>query len=341
VTKEVTETGTNFVNTGGVGLALCERLLSEDGSIQLCLACRNLRRAQAACSALLTSHPDAQVALLQLDTSSISSVLTAAHDVKLYNRLDYLYLNAGIMPNPQLDVKAFCMGLFSSHQHVCHGGGLQEMFATNLFGHFLLVRELLPVLCQANHTSQVIWTSSSNAQCSAFSLKGLQHQTGTEPYNSSKYASDLLSLALNTHLNMKGLYSSVICPGFAMTNLTYGILPSFPKLLWNLLMPILWLVCVSFDSSVPLFIVQFWLFMQKPESLDPWTKYQSNLSPLLCLIASLFPSQMDTDGDMSEALYDKLLELEDKVHRKLKEEKKAYTKHRNIHKIYHHWLNNA
>lgn len=47
------------------------------------------------------------------------------------------------------------------------------------------------------------------------------------------------------------------------------------------------------------------------------------ISPLLCLIASLFPSQMDIDGDMSEALYDKLLELEDKVHRKLKEEKKG------------------
>uniref|UniRef100_A0A8C7GT07 Uncharacterized protein n=1 Tax=Oncorhynchus kisutch TaxID=8019 RepID=A0A8C7GT07_ONCKI len=99
----------------GIGLALCERLLSEDGRIQLCLTCRNLRRAQAARYALLTSHPDAQVALLQLDTSSICSVLTVAHDVKLrYNRLDYLYLNAGIMPNPQLDVKAmFHFGCFS------------------------------------------------------------------------------------------------------------------------------------------------------------------------------------------------------------------------------------
>lgn len=30
-----------------------------------------------------------------------------------YNRLDCLYLNAGIMPNPQLDMKAFLRGLFS------------------------------------------------------------------------------------------------------------------------------------------------------------------------------------------------------------------------------------
>lgn len=68
----------------GIGLALCERLLSQDTEgLQLCLACRNMRRAQAARSALLASHPAAQVALLQLDTSSISSVMAAAQEVKL------------------------------------------------------------------------------------------------------------------------------------------------------------------------------------------------------------------------------------------------------------------
>lgn len=32
-----------------------------------------------------------------------------------YNRLDYLYLNAGIMPNPQFDLKGFFKGLFSRY----------------------------------------------------------------------------------------------------------------------------------------------------------------------------------------------------------------------------------
>ncbi|XP_014024402.1 3-keto-steroid reductase/17-beta-hydroxysteroid dehydrogenase 7 [Salmo salar] len=90
---------------------------------------------------------------------------------------------------------------------------------------------------------------------------------------------------------MKGLYLSAICPGFAMTNLTYGILPSFPTLLWNLLMPILWLIRIftntftltpcngaeALEFSTDNMTSLFWLFMQKPESLDPWTKYQSNL----------------------------------------------------------------
>ncbi|XP_026160874.1 3-keto-steroid reductase/17-beta-hydroxysteroid dehydrogenase 7 isoform X1 [Mastacembelus armatus] len=211
--KVVLVTGAN----SGIGLALCERLLSQDTEgLQLCLACRNMRRAQAARSALLASHPTAQVALLQMDTSNIFSVISAAHEIKLrYCRLDYLYLNAGIMPNAQFDVKAFFKGIFSSNiitmfatgegiltqKDGVTSDGLQDVFATNLFGHFLLIRELEPVLCRAGQTSQLIWTSSSNAQRSAFNLDDIQHQRGTQPYSSSKYASDLLSLALNTLYN--------------------------------------------------------------------------------------------------------------------------------------------
>ena len=40
-------------------------------------------RAQAARAALLASFPGAQVGLLQLDTSSVTSVLNAAREVKL------------------------------------------------------------------------------------------------------------------------------------------------------------------------------------------------------------------------------------------------------------------
>ncbi|KAF7665256.1 hypothetical protein LDENG_00149530 [Lucifuga dentata] len=300
---------------------------------------RNLRRAEAAHSALLTSHPKAQVALLQMDTSSISSVINAACEVKLrYSRLDYLYLNAGIMPNPQFDVKAFFKGLFSSSVITMFAtgegiltqkdgvtpDGLQEVFATNLFGHFLLVRELEPLLCQTNLTSQVIWTSSSNAHCSAFNLEDIQHQKGIQPYSSSKYASDLLSLALNTHFNKQGLYSSVICPGFVMTNLTYGILPSFPAFLWTLLMPVFWLIRV-FTNTFTLTPYNgaealFWLFKQKPELLDPQAKYQSLTSGLGNNYTK--PHKMNIDLDTSEIFYEKLLQLESKV-RKTKKEKET------------------
>ncbi|XP_060220618.1 3-keto-steroid reductase/17-beta-hydroxysteroid dehydrogenase 7 isoform X2 [Meriones unguiculatus] len=258
--------------SSGIGLALCNRLLAEDDGLHLCLACRNLSKAAAAREALLASHPAAEVSLVQMDVCSLLSVVRGAREVKQrFQRLDYLYLNAGIMPNPQLNIKAFFLGIFSRnmiHMFSTAEGlltqddkvtadGLQEVFETNLFGHFILIRELEPLLCHTDRPSQLIWTSSRNAKRSNFSLDDIQHSKGQEPYSSSKYATDLLNVALNRNFNQKGLYSSVLCPGVVMTNLTYGILPPF---LWTLLLPVLWLV---------------WLFHQKPESLDPLTKYLS------------------------------------------------------------------
>ncbi len=66
----------------GIGLALCERLLSQDAQLQLCLACRNMQRAEAARQALLVSHPQAQVTLLHLDVGNMHSVLRAAEEFK-------------------------------------------------------------------------------------------------------------------------------------------------------------------------------------------------------------------------------------------------------------------
>uniref|UniRef100_A0A3Q3X3D1 3-keto-steroid reductase/17-beta-hydroxysteroid dehydrogenase 7 n=1 Tax=Mola mola TaxID=94237 RepID=A0A3Q3X3D1_MOLML len=325
----------------GIGLALCERLLAEDSQLRLCLACRNMQRAEAARSALLTSHTDARVDLLQLDVGSVHSVLTAAQEIQArYNRIDFLYLNAGIMPNPQVNVKTFFKGLFSrnvvhmfataegllTQQDLPNSDGLQEVFATNLFGHYLLISELEPLLCKAGHTCRIVWTSSSNARRSAFSMDDIQHRNGTEPYSSSKYASDMLSLALNQHKNNQGLFSSVICPGLVMTNLTYGILPSF---LWSLIMPIMYLIrfftntftLTPYNGAEAL----HWLFLQKPEALDPRAKYHSLTSGLGT--SYTHPRQMDIDEDMSEVLYSKLLELEKTIKGKLSErnpEKEAH-----------------
>ncbi|XP_028448660.1 3-keto-steroid reductase isoform X2 [Perca flavescens] len=279
--KVVLVTGAN----SGIGLALCERLLTEDSQLLLCLACRNMKRAEDARSALLTSHINAHIDLLHLDVGSVQSVLAAAQELKArYNRIDFLYLNAGIMPNPQVDVKALFKGLFSrnvinmfataegllTQQDRLNSDGLQEVFATNLFGHFLLHR---------GHSAQK-WDGT---------LQLLQ-----------------------------GLFSSVICPGLVMTNLTYGILPSF---FWTLIMPIMWLIRI-FTNTFTLTPYNgaealHWLFVQNSESLDPRAKYHSLTSGLGKNYTQ--PQQMDIDEQMSEILYSKLLELEKVVRKKQSE----------------------
>lgn len=100
--------------SSGVGLALCRRLLEEDHELHLCLACRNVSKAEAVRTALLASHPTAEVSTVQVDVSSLPSVFQASKELKQrFQRFDYVYLNAGIMPNPQLNIKALFCGLFS------------------------------------------------------------------------------------------------------------------------------------------------------------------------------------------------------------------------------------
>lgn len=72
------------------------------------------------------------------------------------------------------------------------------------------IRELEPLLCHSDGPSRLIWTSSRNARKSNFSLEDIQHSKGREPYSSSKYATDLLNVALNRRYNQQVSPDSVI-----------------------------------------------------------------------------------------------------------------------------------
>ncbi|XP_004865231.1 3-keto-steroid reductase [Heterocephalus glaber] len=310
--------------TSGIGLGLCKRLLAEDSELHLCLACRNMSKAEAVRATLVASQRTAEVTIVQLDVSNLQSVFRAAKELKQrFQRLDYIFLNAGIMPNPKLNIKALFSGLFSrnmihmfctaeglltQHDKVT-ADGLQEVFETNVFGHFILIRELEPLLCHSDSPSRLIWTSSRNARKFNFSLEDMQHSKGQEPYSSSKYATDLLSVALNQNFNERGLYSSVACPGTVMTNMTYGIIPPF---VWTLLMPVIWLLrffanaftLTPYNGTEAL----VWLFHQKPESLNPLIKYLSATTGLGNNYVMM--QKLDIDEDTAEKFYQNLLELE-------------------------------
>ncbi|XP_062989750.1 3-keto-steroid reductase/17-beta-hydroxysteroid dehydrogenase 7 isoform X2 [Elgaria multicarinata webbii] len=338
--------------SSGIGSALCHRLLQEDADLHVCLACRNMDKANATRNELLYYYPHADISLIQIDVGKLDSVLHAAKEIKTrFQRLDYLFLNAGIMVKPRVSLRAFLRGIFSrsSKQHtwgaqvVSHPNtdqaqtciasvmehpqveqneaktsfsqriirmlstaeglmsqedrvtpdGLQEVFETNFFGHFILIRQLEALLCCVEKPSKLVWTSSVNAHKNNFSLDDYQHQHGKEAYSSSKYATDLASVALNNHYNKQGLYSSVICPGVVMTNMTYEILH---PLFWKLFLPILWLI---------------WLLKQKPELLDPLAKFHSCTTFLGKNYVET--RKMDVTEDMAKKFYKKMLELEKQV----------------------------
>ncbi|XP_053104302.1 3-keto-steroid reductase/17-beta-hydroxysteroid dehydrogenase 7 isoform X4 [Hemicordylus capensis] len=100
--------------SSGIGSALCERLLQEDASLHVCLACRNMDKAKATRDRLLSCFPHADISMVKVDVGNLASVLHAATEIKKrFCRLDYLFLNAGIMVNPRISISAFARGLFS------------------------------------------------------------------------------------------------------------------------------------------------------------------------------------------------------------------------------------
>eukprot|EP00126_Sphaerothecum_destruens_P007164 Sdes_comp19719_c0_seq1m11670 len=91
----------------------------------------------------------------------------------------------------------------------------------------------MPILDAPPNSSRVIWTSSSAAQEKSFNLNDIQCLKGKNMYASSKYAVDILCLALNDialKSNKKVKFYST-CPGYCLSGMTESLLPSF---VWSL-----------------------------------------------------------------------------------------------------------
>ncbi|XP_064647394.1 3-keto-steroid reductase/17-beta-hydroxysteroid dehydrogenase 7-like isoform X2 [Lineus longissimus] len=308
----------------GIGLALADRLLAANPTMTLCLACRNPGRAQACRSKLALAHPEAKIEIILVDVGEMSSVFKAVKEIKeKYNYLDYLYLNAGIMPGTTVNWSNLVKGTFSkdcfhmystghgllSQQDSDTSDGLKSIFATNLFGHFVMIKQLEDLLSRDGRSGQIIWTGSSNAKKASFEVDNIQNVNGFEPYSSSKYACDLISYKLNENLNKKAIYSHVTCPGLVMSNLTHGIMPAW---FWSLIMPFLWIMRL-FTSTMTLSPYNgsealFWLSEQNPANLDPLCKYHSSVSVLGSPYTK--PKKMDLDLENAEQTYKEMCAME-------------------------------
>ena len=98
------------------------------------LAVRNLDKGKDAIARIATNSPQADVALQELDLTSLESVRAAAEQLRSdYDRIDLLINNAGVMWTPKSTTK----------------DGFELQFGTNHLGHFaftgLLMDRLLPV----------------------------------------------------------------------------------------------------------------------------------------------------------------------------------------------------
>ncbi|OCB18860.1 short-chain dehydrogenase [Mycobacterium malmoense] len=129
------QTGRVAVITGAnTGLGYETAAALADHGARVVLAVRNLDKGKDAAARITAKSPHADVALQELDLTSLDSVRTAAERLKSdYDRIDLLINNAGVMYTPKETTK----------------DGFEMQFGTNHLGHFaltgLLLDRLLPV----------------------------------------------------------------------------------------------------------------------------------------------------------------------------------------------------
>lgn len=216
------------------------------------LACRNLDRAQKAKESLISKYfgrrPSLGAAVLvvqQLDLSVPDSVFQACAELATkFTKIDTLFLNAGFIPIKGVDLWAGINNFVTRPSYVAKTGGdviqqhtgvltpdgLGDCFTANVFGHWILVRELMKkklLLSPSNSDTpagKVIWFSSTTADPDFFDPKDYQCIKGSHPYESSKRLCELLSF----HLSKTNDAQSFVCsPGNCQSNIIQGVISAW------------------------------------------------------------------------------------------------------------------
>ncbi|OAJ40734.1 hypothetical protein BDEG_24435 [Batrachochytrium dendrobatidis JEL423] len=229
---------------GDIGFGICERLLDHyetiDSSITIILACRNKKKAQQAQQQLISKYfansveGEERIQLVLMDLSNTASVFAA------FDRIDFLILNAGIMPISHMSLSGAFKDLFTRPATLAKTGGdaliqrtgtvtsegLGEVFSANVFGHYIIVRELEDIMIKSK-SPRIVWMSSTTASPSAMSFEDYQCLKGKYPYESSKRMCEILSLEMNSDLAKKGIHSFIASPGNVSSGITQGAIAGF------------------------------------------------------------------------------------------------------------------
>lgn len=210
------------------------------------MACRNKAKAEIARTQLLEEAAekakrdgrqetlaDDILQILIVDLSNTKSVFRACEEFKnRFTRLDCLLLNAGILPCSHMNIGAGVKNLLTRPSYVAKTGGdffaqyrgettpegLGQVFAANVFGHYIMTKELEPALLRSP-SPRILWFSSTTAAPDFFDASDFQCLQGSHPYESSKRLCELLASDMAEELRGRGIYSFVVSPGNCFTGL--------------------------------------------------------------------------------------------------------------------------
>ncbi|XP_025904393.1 retinol dehydrogenase 12-like [Nothoprocta perdicaria] len=199
--KTVIVTGANSGIGKHVALELARR------NARTILACRSRERGRAAARDIRAATGNAAVLPLPLDTASLASVRAFARHVLRHERHLHLLVNNAAVTGLPFAVTP---------------EGLEETFATNYLGPFLLTNLLLELL-KASAPARIVNVSSFRHSAGTVDLR---HLTGQRPhggydqaYNSSKLMNLLFTAELARRLQGTGVTVNALSPGVVRTGI--------------------------------------------------------------------------------------------------------------------------
>ncbi|HEU0191456.1 MAG TPA: SDR family NAD(P)-dependent oxidoreductase [Mycobacterium sp.] len=223
------QTGRVVVVTGantGLGYHTAEVLAARGAHVVL--AVRNTGKGHDAVARIRSASPRADVAVQQLDLSSLDSVHTAADALRsAYPRIDLLINNAGVMWTPKQTT----------------ADGFELQFGTNHLGHFALTGLLLEHLLGVDGSRVVTVSSIGHRLGGAIHFDDLQWEheySRHRAYAQSKLANLLFTYELQRRLAAGGRPTIAVAahPGGSNTELARNI-PAVLRPLEKLLGPAL------------------------------------------------------------------------------------------------------
>ena len=200
------------ITGANTGLGYETALALADHGAHVVLAVRNLDKGKDAAARITAESPHAEVALQELDLTSLESIRAAAERLRSeHDRIDLLINNAGVMWTPKSTTK----------------DGFELQFGTNHLGHFaltdLLLDRLLPVA-----GSRVVTVSSIGHRIRAGihfdDLQWERSYSRVGAYGQSKLANLLFTYELQRRLARHGTTIAVAAhPGGSRTELTRNL----------------------------------------------------------------------------------------------------------------------